>query len=159
MDARHRPARRIRHRPVLRRQHDHPRRFGSRRRSRVCTVYAGLEPAVVPLVGRHPGRPLHDPDPRHREGRHFFGPIMLIYFVDPFGARHAAHRQMPTRVRDAEPAQRRRFFLADPFRGFLAMGSVVLAVTGAEALYADMGHFGRKPIASRWLVSSCPRWC
>ena len=38
------------------------------------------------------------------------------------------------------------FFVADPLRAFIAMGSVVLAVTGAEALYADMGHFGREPI-------------
>ncbi|WP_204334222.1 KUP/HAK/KT family potassium transporter, partial [Klebsiella pneumoniae] len=39
----------------------------------------------------------------------------------------------------------------DPVRAFLALGSVVLAVTGAEALYADMGHFGRKPIRISWL--------
>ncbi|HVJ00891.1 MAG TPA: KUP/HAK/KT family potassium transporter, partial [Sphingomonas sp.] len=43
------------------------------------------------------------------------------------------------------------FFAADPLAAFLALGSVVLAVTGAEALYADMGHFGRKPIRISWL--------
>jgi KUP system potassium uptake protein len=47
-------------------------------------------------------------------------------------------------------------FMADPFRGFLAMGAAVLAVTGAEALYADMGHFGRNPIRVSWLVFVLP---
>jgi KUP system potassium uptake protein len=47
-------------------------------------------------------------------------------------------------------------FTHDPFRGFLAMGSAVLAVTGAEALYADMGHFGRRPIRISWLAFVLP---
>jgi len=49
-----------------------------------------------------------------------------------------------------------RFFTIDPVRGFVAMGSVVLAVTGAEALYADMGHFGRRPIKVSWLYFVLP---
>jgi KUP system potassium uptake protein len=49
-----------------------------------------------------------------------------------------------------------RFFLADPTLAFLALGSVVLAVTGAEALYADMGHFGRKAISIAWLYLALP---
>jgi KUP system potassium uptake protein len=48
------------------------------------------------------------------------------------------------------------FFIYDGWRAFLALGSVVLAVTGAEALYADMGHFGRKPIGVSWLVFVMP---
>jgi KUP system potassium uptake protein len=48
------------------------------------------------------------------------------------------------------------FFVTDGFRAFIAMGSVVLAVTGAEALYADMGHFGRKPIGVSWLTFVLP---
>jgi KUP system potassium uptake protein len=48
------------------------------------------------------------------------------------------------------------FFLYDPARAFLALGSVVLAITGAEALYADMGHFGRKPIGISWLFFVMP---
>ena len=48
------------------------------------------------------------------------------------------------------------FFAADPALGFLALGSVVLAVTGAEALYADMGHFGRRPISAAWLYLVLP---
>ncbi|MBL7396015.1 KUP/HAK/KT family potassium transporter, partial [Escherichia coli] len=48
------------------------------------------------------------------------------------------------------------FFLLDPLLAFLALGSVVLAVTGAEALYADMGHFGRKAIMVSWLYIAFP---
>jgi KUP system potassium uptake protein len=48
------------------------------------------------------------------------------------------------------------FFLNDGFRAFIAMGSVVLAITGAEALYADMGHFGRKPIGISWMTFVLP---
>src|SRR3546814_8327067 len=49
-----------------------------------------------------------------------------------------------------------KFFLIDGQAAFLALGSVVLAVTGAEALYADMGHFGRKPIRVSWLFFVLP---
>ena len=48
------------------------------------------------------------------------------------------------------------FFMLDPTLAFLALGSVVLAVTGAEALYADMGHFGRRPIRVSWLYLVFP---
>ena len=49
-----------------------------------------------------------------------------------------------------------QFFTEEPIRAFLAMGSVVLALTGAEALYADMGHFGRRPIKFAWLYFVLP---
>jgi KUP system potassium uptake protein len=48
------------------------------------------------------------------------------------------------------------FFFDEPLRAFIALGSVVLAVTGAEALYADMGHFGRKPIRVSWIYFVMP---
>ena len=48
------------------------------------------------------------------------------------------------------------FFTTDFVRAFVALGSVVLAVTGAEALYADMGHFGRKPIRVSWIYFVLP---
>src|SRR3546814_9343354 len=48
------------------------------------------------------------------------------------------------------------FFVTDPLPAFLALGAVVLAVTGAEALYADMGHFGRSPIRVSWLAFVLP---
>jgi len=49
-----------------------------------------------------------------------------------------------------------RFVQNDPMLAFLALGSVVLALTGAEALYADMGHFGARPIQAAWLFIVFP---
>ena len=86
----------------------------------------------------------------------FFGPIMLLYFlvIAVLGAISVA--QHPQVIEALSPHHAVLLFAADPFRGFLAMGSAVLAVTGAEALYADMGHFGRPPIRVSWLVFVLP---
>jgi len=81
-----------------------------------------------------------------------FGPIMLVYFATlaVLGLMYIV--TMPSIVvATLNPLNAIIFFQTDGFRAFVAMGSVVLAVTGAEALYADMGHFGRKPIAMSWL--------
>ena len=86
-----------------------------------------------------------------------FGPIMLIYFggLAVLGVLHIMDR--PTVIfAMINPANAVGFFLAEPLRAFLAMGSVVLALTGAEALYADMGHFGRRPIKVSWLYFVLP---
>ncbi len=82
----------------------------------------------------------------------FFGPIMLIYFatLTALGLLHLGKDPMII-VETLNPWNAINFFIVDGFRAFIAMGSVVLAVTGAEALYADMGHFGRKPITLGWL--------
>ncbi|MBP6441798.1 MAG: potassium transporter Kup [Sphingorhabdus sp.] len=87
----------------------------------------------------------------------FFGPIMLVYFITlaVLGLFHLT--KMPLIVLDViNPLNALNFFYVDGFRAFVAMGTVVLAVTGAEALYADMGHFGRKPISLGWLVFVMP---
>lgn len=80
-----------------------------------------------------------------------FGPIMLVYFTTLafLGVYHIA--RLPEILWALSPSHAVMFFVDDPLRGFLALGSVVLAVTGAEALYADMGHFGRRPIRISWL--------
>ncbi|USI73002.1 potassium transporter Kup [Sphingomonas morindae] len=80
-----------------------------------------------------------------------FGPIMILYFgaIAVLGLVHLA--TMPAILLALSPHHALAFFLAEPLRAFLAMGAVVLAVTGAEALYADMGHFGRRPIRLSWL--------
>src|SRR3546814_7944983 len=54
------------------------------------------------------------------------------------------------------PLNALRFFYVDGFTAFISLGAVVLAVTGAEALYADMGHFGRGPIGLSWLTFVLP---
>ncbi len=85
-----------------------------------------------------------------------FGPIMLFYFavIAVLGTIEIAGH--PRIVAALSPHWAVLFFVADPVLAFLALGSVVLAVTGAEALYADMGHFGRKPIAISWLYLVLP---
>ena len=86
-----------------------------------------------------------------------FGPIMLLYFftLAAMGLMHLT--AMPGIILETiNPVNALKFFMTDGFRAFVAMGSVVLAVTGAEALYADMGHFGRKPIGLSWMTFVLP---
>lgn len=81
----------------------------------------------------------------------FFGPIMVCYFTVIAALGVVSIVQTPTILHAFLPTYAVNFFVHDPLAAFLALGSVVLAVTGAEALYADMGHFGRRPIAFSWL--------
>ena len=86
----------------------------------------------------------------------FFGPIMALWFVVLAclgGAEIARH---PAVLFALDPRYGINFLLADPARGFILLGAVVLAVTGAEALYADMGHFGARPIRRAWLYFVFP---
>jgi KUP system potassium uptake protein len=79
-----------------------------------------------------------------------FAPIMLVYFATlaVLGLIHIA--DYPGVIAALNPWYAVQFFMTDKLLGFLALGSVVLAVTGAEALYADMGHFGRGPLRMSW---------
>jgi len=86
----------------------------------------------------------------------FFGPIMLFYFATIGVLGLLSIVETPHVLWAFSPHYAVEFFLIDPVRAFLALGSVVLAVTGAEALYADMGHFGRRPIGLSWLVFVLP---
>ena len=85
-----------------------------------------------------------------------FGPIMLIYFavLAALGIPNVALH--PDIIGIVNPAWALKFFVYNPKLAFLALGSVFLCVTGAEALYADMGHFGRKSINFSWLVLVYP---
>lgn len=85
-----------------------------------------------------------------------FGPIMLVYFATIAVLGILSVVQTPEVLGAFSPHHAIRFFAHDPVRAFLALGSVVLAVTGAEALYADMGHFGRRPIGLSWLCFVLP---
>jgi KUP system potassium uptake protein len=86
-----------------------------------------------------------------------FGPIMLVYFggLAVLGVIHIMN-QPSVILAMINPVNAVSFFVEQPMRAFLAMGSVVLALTGAEALYADMGHFGRRPIKVSWLYFVLP---
>ena len=86
----------------------------------------------------------------------YFGPIMVVYFAVLAGLGVFHIIQRPDVLAALSPHHAALFFARDPGFAFLALGSVVLAVTGAEALYADMGHFGRKPIVTAWLYVVFP---
>ena len=85
-----------------------------------------------------------------------FGPVMLLYFlvIAAMGVHHIVGH--PEVVRALSPVYIWGFFVAHPLFSFLSLGAVVYAVTGTEALYADMGHFGRKPITAAWLYIVLP---
>ena len=86
----------------------------------------------------------------------FFGPVMLIWFsvLAIIGMIHICDE--PSILKALNPIYGLRFFIANGWLGFIALGSVILAFTGAEALYADMGHFGRKPIRLAWFAFVLP---
>ncbi len=79
-----------------------------------------------------------------------FGPIMILWFgtIGVLGAIQIA--QHPQVLAALSPHHGARFLVKQEWTGFTLLGSVVLAVTGGEALYADMGHFGAKPIRIAW---------
>jgi KUP system potassium uptake protein len=85
-----------------------------------------------------------------------FGPVMVVWFavIAFWGLREIIGH--PSILQALAPWHAVRFFLDDGVTAFLSLGSVVLAVTGAEALYADMGHFGRGPITRAWMVIVLP---
>lgn len=85
-----------------------------------------------------------------------FGPIMLIWFavLAALGLPHIL--ATPGILAALSPIYSWKFIFAEPIIAFIAMGAVVLSVTGAEALYADVGHFGRKPIQLAWLCYIWP---
>ncbi|MBC7546783.1 KUP/HAK/KT family potassium transporter [Candidatus Saccharibacteria bacterium] len=79
-----------------------------------------------------------------------FGPIMLVWFTAIGTCGLWRVWQQPSVLTTLSPTTAISFFIYHPLLAFIAMGAVVLAITGAEALYADMGHFGRTPIAKAW---------
>jgi KUP system potassium uptake protein len=80
----------------------------------------------------------------------FFGPVMVLWFVAliALGLPHIVEH--PVVLWALSPHHALAFMAAHPHTAFVALGSVVLCVTGAEALYADMGHFGKRPIRLAW---------
>ncbi|MBV8687913.1 MAG: potassium transporter Kup [Alphaproteobacteria bacterium] len=122
----------------------------------LAIVHPSLEPAVVPIavlllgflfLGRRAGAPRLSAA---------FGPILLVYFLTLAVLGGMAVARHPSILAALDPAYAWAFVAADPLRAFLALGSVVLAVTGAEALYAEMGQFGRRPIAAGWAFGVLP---
>ena len=79
-----------------------------------------------------------------------FGPVMMVWFATLalLGAWHMFDH--PGIVSSVSPIHAFRYFTHEPLKAFLSLGSIFLVVTGGEALYADMGHFGRRPITFGW---------
>jgi KUP system potassium uptake protein len=119
-------------------------------------VEAGLQPLVIPIaIGILIGLFLVQSRGTAKVGG-LFGPVILLYMavLALLGVSNILSR--PEVLAAFEPQWAIRFFVANPRLAFLALGSVFLAVTGAETLYADMGHFGRKAIGFSWLILVYP---
>ena len=86
----------------------------------------------------------------------FFGPVMVVWFVAIGVAGLNEVVRDPGILRGLSPSYAAAFIVEDPFLAFIAGGAVVLAITGAEALYADMGHFGAPPIRRAWFLLVFP---
>ncbi len=86
----------------------------------------------------------------------FFGPVMLLWFgtLAILGFIGIAHNSAILHA--LNPFYAFEFFMKQPITAFVSLGAVVLAVTGAEALYADMGHFGRNPVTLAWYILVLP---
>lgn len=85
-----------------------------------------------------------------------FGPVMVVWFavLGLLGLIQVV--QHPGVLEAVNPVHIVQFFQAEPTKAFLALGSIFLVVTGGEALYADMGHFGRRPITLAWYAIVLP---
>ncbi len=85
-----------------------------------------------------------------------FGPITVLWFLTIASFGLAQIVRAPGVLAAIDPRHAVRFFMHNRTHGFLVLGAVVLSITGAEALYADMGHFGRKPIRQSWYAVVFP---
>jgi KUP system potassium uptake protein len=117
---------------------------------------AGLQPLVVPisifiLVGLF----LVQSRGTAKVGI-VFGPVILVYMAALAALGVVNILAQPAIVQALSPLWALKFFVLNPKLAFLALGSVFLAVTGAETLYADMGHFGRRAIGWSWLTLVYP---
>ncbi|KAB0547709.1 potassium transporter Kup [Pseudomonas argentinensis] len=95
---------------------------------------------------------------RHGTARigYLFGPVMVVWFVVLGALGVHGIVQRPEVLLALNPYWALQFFIANPLLGLTVMGAVVLTITGAEALYADLGHFGRRPIVQAWLLLAFP---
>ena len=122
----------------------------------LTVVEAKLQPLVMPIsIGIIVGLFLIQAYGTAKVGA-FFGPITLVYFLTLATLGVVNIVENPAILQALSPHHAVNFFRTDGFLAFLALSSVVLAVTGAEALYADMGHFGRNPIKLGWMTIVLP---
>jgi KUP system potassium uptake protein len=91
----------------------------------------------------------------HRVGG-LFGPVMTTWFTTIAVLGIVQVTRAPEVLQAVDPRHAIRFFGENGWQGFVVLGAVVLSVTGGEALYADMGHFGRRPIRLAWFALVLP---
>jgi KUP system potassium uptake protein len=84
-----------------------------------------------------------------------FGPIMVVWFVSLTVSGLVSIAAHPGLIKAASPWYAAKFFLDNGFAAFFVLSEVILCATGGEALYADMGHLGRKPIVRAWYFAWC----
>ncbi len=84
-----------------------------------------------------------------------FGPIMVVWFAVLTVSGLNSLTTHPELLKAANPWYAARFFMDNGFAAFFVLSEVILCATGGEALYADMGHLGRKPIIRAWLIAFC----
>jgi KUP system potassium uptake protein len=87
---------------------------------------------------------------------HWFGPIMVLWLLTIAALGMAAITRHPAVFEAIDPRHAVRYMIHNGFKGFASLGAVVLVLTGAEALYADIGHFGTAPIRMAWLSLALP---
>ena len=85
-----------------------------------------------------------------------FGPVMVVWFAVMAVLGAVSLARTPEILQAVNPVNAVRYFTTNTTKGFLSMGSLFLVVTGGEALYADMGHFGRRPIRVGWYTIVMP---
>ncbi|MEA3002847.1 MAG: system potassium uptake protein [Sphingomonadales bacterium] len=122
----------------------------------LVVVQSSLEPFVIPIaIGILVGLFMIQRHGTAAVGA-LFGPVISVYFATLAVLGAIAIARDPGVVAALDPRWAVRFFLTEQVHAFVSLGSVVLAVTGAEALYADMGHFGRRPIKAGWIYFVLP---
>jgi KUP system potassium uptake protein len=122
----------------------------------LAVVETGFKPLIIPVtIAILIGLFVIQRRGTARVGK-LFGPVILVYLLVLATLGISKILERPEILSALSPSWAARFFLANPSLSFLALGSVFLAVTGAEALYADMGHFGRRAIGWSWVTIVYP---
>ena len=141
---------------VLRRRHHHAGDLGAVGGRRHEGRHAGLRALCRAADAGHPGDPVFGAALRHRRRGAVFGPVTAVWFL-ALGLSGLCHIvDDPEVLWAVNPHYIVAFLINSPDVAFVTIGAIFLAVTGAEALYADLGHFGRKPIVLAWLAIVFP---
>ena len=150
------PDRRVRRVALLRRRGADARDLGALGGGGAGGGHLGVQALRRADRGGRAARAVRLPEPRHRDRRPAVRPGHAGLVPRHRRRRPARHRAAPGDPRGAQPGPRAGFLASHGGASFVVLGAVVLAVTGAEALYADMGHFGKGPVRIAWFGLVAP---